>query len=115
MGYGEEEETIMEKITQEELEELREFFNEEFWPKMKNELKDMSKKEACFSCFLAGSDMMRYSIEKEFVETEKMISKMSEEEIIKTIREGNENTLWEDKTKINGVWVDDKTGKVLEE
>jgi len=25
----------------------------------------------------------------------------------------NESELWEDKTKINGVWVDDKTGDVL--
>jgi hypothetical protein len=54
-----------------------------------------------------SEDEIREAIDKE-------LSGMSQEELEKTIKEGNENSLWEDKTKINGVWVDDKTGEVLE-
>ncbi|NCN98982.1 hypothetical protein COU62_02690 [Candidatus Pacearchaeota archaeon CG10_big_fil_rev_8_21_14_0_10_35_219] len=53
-----------------------------------------------------SEDEIRETIDKE-------LSRMSQEELDKAIKEGNENSLWEDKTKINGVWVDDKTGGVL--
>lgn len=43
------------------------------------------------------------------------LSDVGDEEIEEAIKEGDENSLWEDKTKINGVWVDDKTGEVLGE
>src|SRR3989344_228811 len=57
--------------------------------------------------FVGDEDEIREAIDKE-------LSEMSQEELDKAIKEGNENSLWENKTKINGVWVDDKTGGVLE-
>ena len=56
--------------------------------------------------FVGDEDEIREAIDKE-------LSEMSQEELDKAIKEGNENSLWENKTKINGVWVDDKTGEVL--
>lgn len=115
------------ELTEEELEYMKENFDSEFWPKMKTQLKEMTKKEACFVCFMAGYDLSRYSIEEEFKEVNEKLSKMSEKEIKEmlekmsdeemknTINEGNENNFWEDKTKINGVCVDDKTGEVLDD
>ena len=43
------------------------------------------------------------------------LSGMSDKEVEDAIHKGSENGLWEDKTKINGVWIDDKTGEVLED
>ena len=57
--------------------------------------------------FVGDEEEIREAIDKE-------LSEMSQEELDKAIKEGNENSLWENKTKINGVWVDDKTGGVLE-
>lgn len=115
------------ELNEEELEYMKESFDKEIWPKMKSKLKEMTKKEACFVCFMAGYDLSRYSIEEEFKEARdklkgmseeevrEMIGGMSNEEMEKAIKEGSENDFWEDKTKVNGVWVDDKTGEVLED
>jgi len=104
-----------ENLSEEEVSEMKEYFDKSIWPKLKRDLKEMSKKEACFSCFVAGTDVMRYSQEEEIKNAEKELSKMKPEEIEKIIRGGveGEESLWEDKTKVNGVLIDDKTGEVV--
>src|SRR3989344_8726325 len=106
-----------ENLNEEEIEQMKEYFDNGIWPKMKKDLKDMTKKEACFFCFVAGSDMMRYSTELEMRDAKDKLSKMSEKEVEEMIRgevKHEDNELWEGKTKVNGVWVDDNTGEVLE-
>jgi hypothetical protein len=103
-----------EDLSEEELKYMEESFDKEFWPKMKFQLKEMTKKEACFVCFMTGYDLSRYAIEEEMKKATEKISKMSEEEI-KEMLEKESGELWEDKTKINGIWRDDKTGKVLKD
>jgi len=103
-----------ENLNEEEISEMKEYFDKEVWPKFKKELKEMTKKEACFTCFVAGSDMMRYAQEEEMKDAKEKISKMSEEEI-KDMLSKESDDLWEGKTKVNGVWIDDKTGEVLKD
>ena len=69
-------------------EEMKNYFDNEIWPRMKRELKDATKKEACFICFVAGSEMMKYSTEKEMEDAREKLSKMSEEEVEAMIRGG---------------------------
>lgn len=103
------------ELNKEEIEYMKESFDNEIWPKMKSQLKEMSRKESCFTCFMAGYDLSRYSIEEEMKEAKEKLSKMSDEEIRDVIKQDNKNSLWEDKTKVNGVWLDDKTGDALED
>ena len=109
-----------ENMNEEEIGEMKEYFYNQIWPKIKKDLKEMTKKESCFFCFVAGSDMMKYSQEGMMKDEKEKLSKMTKEEIEEMIRGGiksedNETSLWEDKTKVNGVWIDDKTGEVLDE
>ena len=69
-------------------EEMKNYFDNEIWPRMKRELKDATKKEGCFICFVAGSEMMKYSTEKEMEDAREKLSKMSEEEVEAMIRGG---------------------------
>ncbi len=75
-----------EEINEEELSEMRDYFDNEIWPKFKKELKEMTKKESCFVCFVAGSDMVQYAQEEEMKDAKEKLSKMSEEEVEKMIR-----------------------------
>jgi len=52
-----------------------------------------------------GEDKIRKTIDKE-------LYGMSKEELGNVIKEGNENSLWEGRTKINGFWVNDGTGEL---
>ncbi|MFW5847129.1 MAG: hypothetical protein ACOCUU_03150 [Nanoarchaeota archaeon] len=70
-----------ENLSEKELEYMKDSFNREIWPKMKSRLKEMSKKEACFVCFIAGYDLAEYSIEEEIKEAKEKLSKMSDKEI----------------------------------
>lgn len=108
------EEANNQEMRNDDLEYFKEFFDKDIWPKMKSQLKEMSKKEACFVCFMAGYDLAGYSIEEEMKEAKEKLSTMSDEEI-KQMLSKESDKLWEDKTKINGVWVDDKTGKILKD
>ncbi len=108
------------ELNEKEIEEARKFFDKEIWPKIKIDLKDMTKREACFACFKMGSDMSDELMEEEIEKAGKEVEKMSVEEIKKIIEDGPKRPedLWEDKTKINGLWVNDKdagNGKNLEE
>lgn len=92
---------------------MRESFNKEVWSQMKKEIKNMTKKESCFFAFLAGSQMMNHlnemqheKLEGELKEMEEKMKEMSGDEI-KELLEGDKNNLWENKTKVNGVWVKD--------
>ncbi|HLD55076.1 MAG TPA: hypothetical protein VJB35_02325 [Candidatus Nanoarchaeia archaeon] len=87
-------------FSEEEISEMKEYFDKEIWPKFKKELKDMTKKEAYFTCFVAGSDLMRYAQEEEMKDSKEKLSKMSEEEI---------------KDMLSSVLVDDKNGEVLKD
>jgi len=106
-----------ESLNEEDLKEMKKYFDDEIWPKLKKDLKEVTKKEACFYSFVAGSDMMRYSTEKEMKEfTKEELSKMSGEEIEKRIKRAVDedyHRLWENKTKVNGVWINDKSGEAL--
>jgi hypothetical protein len=107
-----------ENMNEEEIGEMKDYFYNQIWSKIKPQLKEMSKKEACLFCFIAGSDMMRYSQEEEMKNAKEKLSKMKPEEVEEMIRGGikeEQNELWEDKTKVNGVWIDDKTGEVLKD
>lgn len=102
------------ELSEEEISEIREYFDKEIWPKMKKDLKDVTKKEACFVCFVAGSEMMRYSQEEEIKNAKEELSKIGPMKFDEIVKRGKES-LWEDKTKVNGVWIDDKTGKRVDE
>jgi len=108
-----------EKSEEQEIKEMQEYFDKEVWSQMKKEVKEMTKKESCFFAFLAGSQMMSQinemeheNLGKDLEEMEEKLKGMSGDEIKKLL--DGEKSLWEDKTKINGVLVDDKTGEVLE-
>jgi len=107
------------EMSEEEFEEIRFYFDNEIWPKIKKDLKEMTKKEACFFAFLAGSKMMKDINEMQYEILEEELNKMEEkmkgmegDEIKKLLEQGG--NFWEDKTKINGVWVEDKTEEGFE-
>jgi len=56
------------------------------------------------------NEMQHKNLGKELEDMEEKMKGMSGEEIKKML-EGEGDELWENKTKINGVWVDDKTGE----
>lgn len=104
-----------EELNEEEMSEMKEYFDKEIWPKMKKELKDATKREACFACFVAGTDMMRYAQEEEMRNAKEEFAKMKPEDVEKMIRGvGSEESLWEDKTKVNGSWIDDEIEESVE-
>ena len=80
-----------EDIKDEEIDELREFFDNELWSKMKKDLKDATKKEACFACFLAGTEVASKWLEEDIKNAEKAFEGKSPEEIGKIIKEGKTN------------------------
>lgn len=110
-----------EDIDDKEIKELQEYFDKEVWSQMKKEVREMTKKESCFFAFLAGSQMMKSmndmqheNLEGELKNMEEKMKGMSGDEIKKML-EKDKNELWENKTKINGVWVDDETGEEVKD
>lgn len=91
--------TDEEDVSEDEIEELREFFDKELWPKLKKDLKEATKKEACFLSFLAGIEISNNMFEEEMKHAQKTIEKMSPEEIKKMIKKEenlkmSEESLW---------------------
>jgi len=112
--------TFDKDVSEEGVKEMQEYFDRDVWSQMKKEVKDMTKKESCFFAFLAGSQMMKQAeemqherLEGELKEMEEKMKGMSGDEIKKMLE--GEDGLWENKTKVNGVWVDDETGEELED
>jgi len=70
--------------------ERKEYFDKEVWPLIKKELKEMTKKDACFFCFNAGSMMMQQSIEEEIENSKEELSKLSGDELKRIMEEGDE-------------------------
>jgi hypothetical protein len=99
-----------------EIAEMKEYFDNQVWPILKKNLKEATKKEACFASFVAGSNMMQFSFEEKMKEFEKEVVKMSKEEIEEILGKkdageekdfsGDQDSLSEDKTKVNGVLID---------
>ena len=91
--------TDEEDCNQEEIDDMREFFDKELWPKLKKDLKEVTKKEACFLSFLAGTEISNNMFEEEMKHAQEHIKKMSPEELKKMIKnKGNpkmsEESLW---------------------
>ncbi|HLC96254.1 MAG TPA: hypothetical protein VJH97_02945 [Candidatus Nanoarchaeia archaeon] len=92
-------EGVEEGINEEEIEDLREFFDRELWPKLKKDLKEATKKEACFISFLAGTEISNNMFEEEMKHTQKTFENMTPEEITKMIKKEEnpkmrEESLW---------------------
>ena len=110
-------------MKEEDFEGMKEYFDNYIWSRFKKELQDSTKEDACFTCFLAGFEVSSYSFQEQVREAEKEVSNMSQEEIEEILKDanvlkessGNSGKLWEDKTMVNGVWIDDKTGERIEE
>src|SRR3989344_4310871 len=86
-------------INEEEIEDLREFFDRELWPKLKKDLKEATKKEACFVSFLAGTEISNNMLKEQMKHAEETIKNMTPEEVAKMINggersENSEDNLW---------------------
>ncbi len=71
-------------VSEEEMEELRKDFGGLFWPKIRKETKDVSKKDACFLAFITGVVMMRESIS---IGMDEALKEMTPEKFEKIVRE----------------------------
>lgn len=89
--YGEEPsepvELTDEEADEEELGYIREFFNNKIWPKMKKDLKEATKKDACFLCFFAGRKIAHKEIEEELEKASERFGNMHPEEIARMLAE----------------------------
>ena len=99
-----------EDLHQEEIEHLRELFDNELWPKLKNELKEATKKEACFLSFLAGTEISNNMLEKQMEHSLEAIKNMSPKEMQEMLKdcENEENSLWEEGSFVEAVNPNDK-------
>ena len=70
-----------EDFSEEQEAEMREFFDKKLWPKMKKDLKESTKKEACFLCFVAGTEIANNMFEEEMNHVQETFEKMSPEEM----------------------------------
>ncbi len=77
-----------EDLNQEEIESMREFFNEELWPKLKKDLKEATKKEACFLSFLAGTEISNNMFKEEMKLAQETTNNRTPEEVAKMIKNG---------------------------
>ncbi|MBI2508359.1 hypothetical protein HYV89_05405 [Candidatus Woesearchaeota archaeon] len=65
----------------EEIMEMKENFDKEVWPRIKQETKEMTKREACFTSFLLGFETMKKITQEEFAEVNEKLGEMTSEEI----------------------------------
>ena len=77
-----------EDFDQEEIEDMREFFDKELWPKLKKDLKEATKKEACFLSFLAGTEVSNNMFKEEMKHAQETMKNMTSEEVAKMIKDG---------------------------
>ncbi|MBU0979703.1 MAG: hypothetical protein KJ709_02770 [Nanoarchaeota archaeon] len=77
-----------EDLNQEEIEDMREFFDKELWPKLKKDLKEATRKEACFISFLAGTEISNRMLEEEMKHAHETMKNMTPEEMMKMIKNG---------------------------
>jgi hypothetical protein len=83
----------------EEVEDIRNFFDKELWPKLKKDLKEATKKEACFLSFLAGTEVSNNMFKEEMKHAQENIKNMAPEEVARKIKNGEksknrEDSLW---------------------
>lgn len=71
---------------EEQIEYLKEFFDNELWPNLKKDLKEATKKEACFISFLAGAEISEKMFEEDMKHAQKTFEKMTPEEIANIIK-----------------------------
>ncbi len=88
-----------EDFDENEIEEMREFFDKTLWPKLKKDLKEATKKEACFVCFLAGTEISNNMLKEQLKHAEETMRNMSSEEVAKMIKDdetskNSEDNLW---------------------
>ena len=77
-----------ENFDQEEIEDMKELFDKELWPKLKKDLKEATKKEACFLSFLAGTEISNRMLEEEMKHAHETMKSMTPEEMMKMIKDG---------------------------
>lgn len=75
-----------EDLDQEELEEMKKFFDKAIWPQLKKEVKEFSKKDACFHGFLAGTEFSNLMFEEEMKLAHDTFKDMTPEEIVEMIK-----------------------------
>jgi hypothetical protein len=86
-------------LNQEEMEDMKEFFDKELWPKLKKDLKEATKKEACFLSFLAGTEVSNNMFKEEMKHAQGTMKNMTPEEVARMIKNGeksknSEDNLW---------------------
>ena len=88
--YGQEAPDPVDMSDEENLnqEDMREFFDKELWPKLKKDLKEATKKEACFFSFLAGTEISNRMLEEEMKHAHETMKSMTPEEMMKMIKDG---------------------------
>src|SRR3989338_2092419 len=75
------------QCTKEDIMGRKRDFDRDFWPMIKQEVKDMTKKEACFTSFLMGFELMKKMTDEQLKEAQAKMSKMTPEEINKMLQE----------------------------
>ena len=88
-----------EDLDEDEIEDMREFFDKELWPKLKRDLKEATKKEACFLSFLAGTEISSNMLKEQMKHVEETMKDMNPEEIANMVKDGemskdDEDNLW---------------------
>jgi len=87
MNFGWDEDSAEDDFTEEDIMGMKRDFDRDFWPRIKQEIKDMTKKEACFTSFLLGFETMKATIDEQFKETTEQLNKLSPEEIRKLLEQ----------------------------
>ncbi|MBU1989095.1 MAG: YkgJ family cysteine cluster protein [Nanoarchaeota archaeon] len=100
-----------EDIGDEEVEDMKEFFDKNLWPKLKKDLKEATKKEACFFGFLAGTEISNNMLEERM----RQIEKMSPEDIAKMVKNGENPKIGEESLWAEGGFMETLSPNEIEE